>query len=107
MKVPHSLGLLVAALSSEIGAKAQQQEMKTLSPNCPLDCKSGGVCVRGNADFSEFTTTEHSMPYLKDLSDGGYFCECPPGTTGLLCERQYESCGDGNHFCFHGGKCLR
>lgn len=99
MKVPL-LALLLAASSSNA------QEMTTVDPTCPLDCKGGGVCVRGNADFTEFSTTENSMPFLKDLNNGGYFCECPAGRTGLLCEREYQSCGDGSHFCFHGGKCL-
>lgn len=77
-----------------------------LDPTCPLDCKGDGQCVLGNADFTQFTTTENSMPYLKDLNNGGYFCQCPVGRTGLTCEREYESCGDGTHFCFHGGSCL-
>lgn len=102
MKVPLSpLALVLAGFG-----RAHAQEVTTLDPNCPLDCKAGGVCVRGNADFTKFTTTENSMPFLKDLNDGGYFCECPPGRTGLTCEREYESCGDGVHFCFHGGQCL-
>lgn len=101
MKALSSFVLALASLSS-----ATAQSISTLDPTCPLDCKDGAQCVRGNADFTTFTTTENSMPFLKDLSNGGYFCQCPPGRTGLLCEREYESCGDGAHFCFHGGKCL-
>ena len=80
----------------------------TIDVNCPLDCKGGGVCSFGNSDFSNLTSQEghDTMPFLDALNENGYHCNCPSGRTGVLCERKYESCNDGEHFCFHGGKCL-
>lgn len=100
------VSFLLSGLGSVHAQSDADASVTTLDPTCPLDCKGGSRCVRGNADFTKFTTTKNSMPFLKDLHDGGYFCQCPPGRTGLLCEREYESCNDGLHFCFHGGKCL-
>ena len=101
--------LFLSVVLARFAAHAQASGSETISvatvdPTCPLDCKGDGVCFRGNADFSKFTATEHSMPFLTDTNQNGYYCQCPPGRTGLLCERQFESCGDGLHFCFHGGK---
>lgn len=88
----------------------------TVDPACPLDCKYNGICTQGDADFDQFdvdsssstsmTTAGHAMPFLRDANMGGYHCDCPPGRTGLLCDREYESCGDGKHYCFHGGQCM-
>ena len=107
-----SLSLAVASLAflcSLDGATAQStMGMAAVDPTCPMDCKADGVCMRGDADFSEFSSaaTEHSMPFLKNANMGGYHCDCPPGRTGLFCEREYENCGDGKHYCFHGGQCM-
>lgn len=102
---PLSIAIAILSVVDLVQAQSSQTAT-TVDPLCPLDCKADGTCMRGNADFSGFISTEHSMPFLKDANMNGYFCECPAGRTGLLCEREYESCGDGVHFCFHGGRCL-
>ena len=109
---------LLLAVQDEVVVQAQSSSFGgalVVDPGCPLDCKYNGICTQGDADFSQFdpatdtsTTTagQHPMPFLRDANMGGYHCDCPPGRTGLLCDRQYESCGDGQHYCFHGGQCM-
>merc|ERR1712003_575984 len=33
-------------------------------------------------------------------------CVCQPGFTGLRCEYNIETCGEEEHFCLHGAKCI-
>lgn len=108
MKVTFSLTtLLLGALRATPTFSQETQTMATINPTCPLDCQGeGAFCARGNADFSKYQSTNHSLPFLKDLNQGGYHCDCPIGRTGVLCERTYETCSDGFHFCFHGGRCM-
>jgi len=115
-----SLSLAAAILSLLLSGEVVQaqtvdysdQMTTVVDPACPLDCTGGGICTRGNADYSKFSSsttnsnTAITMPFLRDANMGGYHCDCPPGRTGLTCEREYETCGDGKHYCFHGGRCM-
>ncbi|CAB9507402.1 Notch ligand involved in the mediation of Notch signaling (By similarity) [Seminavis robusta] len=98
----------LAVLSTlALSRSANAQALSNLaSASCPLNCQADGACARGNADFSEFMAIANNVPFMRDRDSGGFYCQCPPGRTGLLCEREYQTCGDGAHFCFHGGKCL-
>ena len=107
LAMASSGGILVVHAQSNFGGAL------VVDPACPLDCKYNGICTQGDADFGQFddqstsmTTAGHAMPFLRDANMGGYHCDCPPGRTGLLCDREYESCGDGKHYCFHGGQCM-
>jgi hypothetical protein len=33
-------------------------------------------------------------------------CVCPNNFAGTYCEHQLDSCGDGQHLCLHGSKCV-
>ena len=124
LAVTSSLLLVVVhqhAVQAQSSSSSSFGGALVVDPACPLDCKYNGICTQGDADYSQFddpnfssmttTTTAaaetgHPMPFLRDANMGGYHCDCPPGRTGLLCDRQYESCGDGQHYCFHGGQCM-
>jgi hypothetical protein len=65
--------------------------------NYPVD----DPCVLGQAGFSG---------HLIEIHHGAsnMHCDCPPGWTGLLCDRhKYVMCRENNsHSCYHGGKCV-
>lgn len=45
---------------------------------------------------------------LLDLMENpavGMYCQCPSGFGGGQCEVPSNQCGD--HFCFHGGTCIK
>lgn len=95
---------LVVVIFAVLSSRAES----SADVNCPLDCKANAPCVQGNSDNSEFQNTTNSLPWLEGLHQTGFHCQCPAGRTGILCERQYETCNDSaQHKCFHGGKCLQ
>jgi hypothetical protein len=74
-----------AATPEELSPQEPQEETSSL---CDLDCKKGGLCVSsGGDDTGEMT------------------CNCPPGTSGELCEEVDEvTCGENT--CYHGSQCI-
>mmetsp|Transcript_6323 Transcript_6323/g.9736 ORF Transcript_6323/g.9736 Transcript_6323/m.9736 type:complete len:119 (-) Transcript_6323:558-914(-) len=34
------------------------------------------------------------------------YCACTSGWIGLTCENKVEVCGNNEHFCLHGSKCI-
>lgn len=73
--------------------------------SCPTDI--GAVCAFGeSASLATTTTTEGSAISATTTSINGMHCTCPSLYTGTLCEVPYQSCGDGQHNCLHGGTCV-
>lgn len=66
---------------------------------CPLRCLNDATCARNpgdgplNLDFELDRNSE-------------WYCICPPGFYGQLCEKKAEQCGD-NNYCYNGSKCLQ
>jgi len=72
---------------------------------CTLNCPADAPCVLGDGGLSEH---RHVFPHLEDSQSEGHnnmHCACPPGWTGILCDRRFESCSN-DHTCYHGGKCI-
>ena len=81
---------------------------------CRLTCANGGSCVKGAKDGSHgvFGQAIGQVAHLNMTFDETLFqhCVCPPGFIGLLCEHVVETCDgggkSGEHYCFHGSKCV-
>jgi hypothetical protein len=100
--------VVLAALSTLClmsSVTAQTSSYLSTVSKCPLDCQGDAECIIGETDFGDLVAIEDQIPWMQDLNSQGFYCQCPSGRTGLLCEREYTTCDDGTHFCFHGGKC--
>lgn len=77
--------------------------------NCTLTCSNGGECRKGAKDFSSILGVGPELSHLVDTdthSENFEHCVCPKGFTGSKCEHQYVECGNGEHICLHGSKCI-
>jgi Notch-like protein len=78
---------------------------------CDLKCQHGGTCQVGVKDNGVLEDiAQKSVPSLNvsDDSESSFMhCVCPDGYYGNLCESLVEICGDNEHMCLHGGKCIR
>ena len=76
--------------------------------NCDLKCQNGGTCRVGVKDVGVFADLKQNAPYVNDTShDNFQHCVCPDGYYGVYCEEQVQVCGDSEHLCLNGGKCIR
>eukprot|EP00980_Cylindrotheca_fusiformis_P014368 scaffold3827_cov179-Cylindrotheca_fusiformis.AAC.32 len=78
--------------------------------NSTLHCYGDGIpCLEGDADFSLHPRDpfNETFFFLKTTNMDGYYCDCPDNLTGLRCAREYEKCDGADHFCYHGGKCIK
>jgi hypothetical protein len=66
---------------------------------CDLNCPQSAPCAFGEAELISQASAEGTT------NIDGMYCLCPPFLTGILCEVPFESCGDGQHVCLHGGIC--
>lgn len=75
---------------------ASFEQATSAAESCGDDvCRNGGSCVRSPIDsFDESLGVEDR-------------CVCPDGWTGTKCEHKYEECGNGQHICLHGSKCVQ
>ena len=79
--------------------------------NCTLTCNDRGSCSLGNNLVNNDTFVMNGQP----LDENSYpveihnetHCECERGFTGVNCEFSAQFCDDSNHFCYHGGKCVK
>eukprot|EP00543_Licmophora_paradoxa_P000281 CAMPEP_0202455188 /NCGR_PEP_ID=MMETSP1360-20130828/12780_1 /ASSEMBLY_ACC=CAM_ASM_000848 /TAXON_ID=515479 /ORGANISM="Licmophora paradoxa, Strain CCMP2313" /LENGTH=602 /DNA_ID=CAMNT_0049074709 /DNA_START=80 /DNA_END=1888 /DNA_ORIENTATION=+ len=74
---------------------------------CKLQCSNGGQCRKGVKDMSFLDKfgpelEQFNISHSRDFEH----CACPDGWTGLKCEHQIEVCGENEHACFHGSKCV-
>jgi hypothetical protein len=76
--------------------------------NCTLECYNGGGCRKGAKDMAAVVNLGPELSHLVDGTHSENFehCVCPTGFTGIKCEHVYEECGDGEHMCVHGSKCV-
>ena len=69
----------------------------TADNSCSLNCQQNATCVAGSADFTEYITAENTtLEIHNQTSSSGMYCSCPPGWTGLTCNRKYETCDELN-----------
>jgi hypothetical protein len=81
---------------------------------CDLVCRNGGACrsgipdTEGSAAGQQLRDIAIHAPHLDPDADGEPFqhCVCPPGYGGPLCGQQVEVCGESEHLCLHGSKCV-
>jgi len=75
---------------------------------CHLKCMNGGVCVQGAKDLGAVRDSIKDIAHLnqKYAEDQFAHCACTSGWIGLTCENKVEVCGDNQHLCFHGSKCV-
>jgi hypothetical protein len=78
---------------------------------CDLKCQNGGVCKVGVKENGVLEgIAQNSVPSLNLTDDSGssfMHCVCPDGYYGNLCESLVDVCGNNEHMCLHGGKCIR
>lgn len=86
------------------GPVCEYEENK--EPECSLECQNGGVCKKGDRYFSNVTQNPE-LSFLDAFdNDTIEHCLCKSGFAGAHCETEIEVCGDDNHVCLHGSKCL-
>lgn len=77
-----------------------------------LHCENQGVCEEG-------TTSYDFLAGFRGVAESGvslwpfavehvqnHHCQCPDRYTGVRCEVEFVTCGDREHTCFHGARCL-
>ena len=83
-----------AGLACEYDAETVDEEFE----NCSLDCLNGGQCRKGSKSHTDTAFATHNEDFE--------FCACPFTYTGLRCQYKFENCGNGEHMCVHGTKCV-
>jgi hypothetical protein len=76
------------------------------STTCPVNCKNGGECMEGRLGLTAAAGSPFALGVFEEDGPMEFHCECPSDFTGLLCDKPFISCNDGNHGCLHGGECL-
>lgn len=73
-----------------------------------LKCLNGGTCRKGAKELGELSDIVKDIDHLNSTySEDFDHCVCSPGFIGLRCEHKVETCGNGEHFCLHGSKCIK
>lgn len=83
--------------------------VKGADNSCAIDCNGNGSCKKGNANFANHPkdASGEEFDFHKDTQTVlGEYCECNSGFTGIYCNHTFERCNQGEHTCFHGGKCV-
>ena len=88
------------------GTRGQHCEF-SFSLQCDLDCGPNGVCRNGvnslpsvGPDVIIHETVENSPLPMNNM-----YCECSDGFAGSVCDYEYVTCGDFQHFCFNNAVC--
>lgn len=88
------------------GPFCEYEEYK--EPECSLECRNGGRCAKGNKYIANLTLQDPDLEFLHDFDmDNFEHCICASGYAGAECQIQVEICGEDNHICLHGSKCLK
>ncbi len=76
---------------------------------CTLECLNGGECRKGAKDVSFLdkfnlgpVTSNLNMTHNEDFEH----CVCPDGFVGHTCEIEVDTCGENEHICLYGSKCV-
>ena len=73
---------------------------------CDLKCGQNGVCRNGKRPIQSMGATDKIHFGTQDTgANEMMYCECNEGFAGSLCEYEYVTCGDFQHYCFHGAVC--
>jgi len=78
-------------------------------PTCDVDCGEHGKCILGSNKYLSNVTQNHPelVNELQFFStDAFQHCKCEPGWIGGLCDIKVEVCGEDEHLCLNGSKCL-
>lgn len=75
---------------------------------CNLQCHNGGMCAHGFKDLGRLKDVVSGVSHLNGTFSDVHFahCVCPEGWVGLTCDHKIEVCGDDEHVCLHGSKCV-
>lgn len=77
---------------------------------CNLKCQHGGTCqvgVKDNGVLEDIAQDSAPTWNLTDDSENSFMhCVCPDGYYGNLCESLVDICGNNEHMCLNGGKCI-
>ena len=71
--------------------------------SCTLECRNGGKCALSSLTIQ---TTKKRFPWPGVPPSAAMHCVCQPGYEGYQCEYQANVCGDYEHVCLHGSKCV-
>jgi hypothetical protein len=77
---------------------------------CSLKCENDGQCRKGVKDTS-FLDKFNLGPVASNLNmthnQDFEHCVRPDGFTGHICDIQVETCGENEHICLYGSKCVQ
>eukprot|EP00538_Stauroneis_constricta_P012494 CAMPEP_0119559076 /NCGR_PEP_ID=MMETSP1352-20130426/11797_1 /TAXON_ID=265584 /ORGANISM="Stauroneis constricta, Strain CCMP1120" /LENGTH=1231 /DNA_ID=CAMNT_0007606639 /DNA_START=288 /DNA_END=3983 /DNA_ORIENTATION=- len=75
---------------------------------CHIDCLNDGKCKTGAKDLGDLDDAIEHVEHLNQTHHKDYFehCVCPKGFTGVTCGYKVEICGENQHHCLHGSKCV-
>ena len=80
------------------------------SADCTMECKNGGTCRHGpkvlGGGLDLFAGNTSYMDEESGTSKDFQHCVCPNNFAGTFCEHPLDSCGEKQHLCVHGGKCV-
>lgn len=75
--------------------------------SCNLVCENEGFCRKGVKDVGFLEPYTENVSHLNETHNEDFeHCVCPEGYTGLTCDHKVEICGENEHVCFHGSKCV-
>lgn len=75
--------------------------------DCKLTCLNGGTCRKGQMAFAAADGIgPGDLGGDNLLNSDSERCLCPQGFTGGRCEFPYVECGNGEHMCLTGSKCV-
>lgn len=87
--------------SSEINEQVEEEA------KCELDCGAGN-CRKGVKDLSLLEGFGSELAHIANETNQNFeHCVCPSGLVGPRCEFKVEVCGNGEHLCLHGSKCVK
>lgn len=72
---------------------------------CKLDCLHDGQCRKGAKSTAGIGEVNSFLAGSTHSEDNEH-CVCKTRYTGLRCQYKYEMCGDREHMCLHGTKCV-
>ena len=102
----YVLSEVVGAFPPEEDTDSTTATARASTSTCPINCKNGGQCTEGRLGLTAAAGSPFTLGIFEEEGPLEFHCECTDDFTGLLCEKPFISCNDGNHGCLHGGECL-